>query len=225
MRLSIVIPTFQEAAEIEAAIVSARAVADEVIVVDAASPDGTAELARAAGARVVVSGKGRGQQLVLGARAASGDVLMFLHADARVPIEARAAIEKSLADPAVVGGNFYLRFEPQTRVARLFTWGNDVRRRVLRIYYGDSAIFVRRPVYEAMGGFRPLPIMEDFEFVQRLEQVGVTRYVRDVVTTVSARRFSRSPLRALIVWVLIQSLYSSGVSAARLAPLYRDLRS
>lgn len=224
MRISVIIPTWCERDGIEEAIRAARAVGDEVVVADGGSPDGTAALAARAGARVVFAPKGRGAQLERGARCATGDVLLFLHADARLPPAARDAIRRALETPAVEGGNFRLRFAPDGVWARLFTWGDDVRRRVFRIYYGDSAIFVRRACHRRLGGFRPLPVMEDYEFVRRLERSCRTVYVRDVVVTASARRFARAPVRTLLVWIAVQSLYSLGVPSDRLARLYRDHR-
>lgn len=223
--ISAVIPTWQEAARIGECVRKAHDVADEVVVVDAASANGTASLARAAGAQVlVVDRKGRGPQLHAGALAARGDVLLFLHADAELGAGARDAIVQSLADPAVVGGNFFLRFWPDGRPARLFGWANDVRRRWLRIYYGDSAIFVRRSAYDALGGFRDLPILEDYELVRRLERHGKTAYVRHVHVLASARRFEARPWRTLLLWIVIQALFMAGVHPNRLARLYADLR-
>jgi rSAM/selenodomain-associated transferase 2 len=222
--LSAIIPAFREVDRIERAVRAAAAIADEVIVVDGGSADGTAECAAAAGARVFTAPKGRGRQLHAGARVACGDTLLFLHADAWLPPSARAAIARALSDDAVAGGNFHLRFAPATPVARLFTWANDARRRWLRIYYGDSGLFVRRAVYERPGGFAPLPILEDYEFVRRLERCERTAYVRDVTVEVSARRFEHAPLRALGAWAAIHALYAAGVPAERLARLYRDTR-
>jgi rSAM/selenodomain-associated transferase 2 len=222
--IAVVIPTWCEAVVIGEAVTAARAVGDEVIVVDAGSPDGTAEIATRAGARVVSAAKGRGLQLHAGALDAKSDVLLFLYADARLPSTARGAILRVLADARLAGGNFYLRFEPASPAARLFTWANDARRRWLDVYYGDSGLFVRRSVYEALGGYRPLPIMEDYDFIRRLECGYPTAYLRRDVVTVSARRFAGKPLRTLLRWALIQSLYSLGVPAGRLATLYADHR-
>ncbi|MDP9149343.1 MAG: glycosyltransferase family 2 protein, partial [Myxococcota bacterium] len=224
MKISVVIPAWNEAASIWAAVESARAFADEVIVADAGSPDGTAERAAAAGAILVVAPKGRGHQLRAGATCASGDVFLFLHADVRLGPGARQAIERALLDLAVVGGNFRVRFEPASFPARVFTVANDVRRRLFRIYYGDSAIFVRATTYATLGGFRALPILEDYEFVRRLEGVGPTVYVRDVAAIASSRRFLDAPVRTLAVWTALQVLFSLGVSADRLARFYADSR-
>lgn len=224
MRISVIIPAWCEAAAIGEAVRRALAVGDEVIVADGGSPDGTASLAQRAGATVVVAPRGRGAQLHRGALEAKGDALLFLHADATLPPEARQAIQTALSEPGAVGGNFHLRFVPETPAARLFTWVNDARRRWLSIYYGDSAIFMRHSAYDQLGGFRQLPLFEDYELVQRLERLGRTVYVSDVSVTVSARRFERAPLRTLLRWGALQALYSAGVPAHVLARHYGDAR-
>ncbi len=224
MKVSVIIPTWNEAASIKEAIAAAHSVADEIIVADAGSPDGTRRLAAEAGAIVVASSKGRGRQLAAGAMAASGDVLLFLHADVRLAPGARAAIDRAFSSDLVVGGNFYLRFDGATFAARLFTLANHLRRRLLRIYYGDSAIFVRASAYASLGGFGALPIFEDYEFVRRLERSGRTAYVRDVVAVASARRFEAAPMRTLLVWTALQVMFSLGVSPDRLSRFYSDAR-
>jgi len=223
-RISIVIPAWREATTIRACVEAALAISEDVLVVDAGGGDETTSLAEAAGARVIqASRKGRGPQLHQGALATAGEILLFLHADVVAEPGARAAIEHALDDRAVIGGNFELRFVPESRVARLFTWVNHVRRG-FGIYYGDSAIFVRREVYEALGGFRDVPILEDYELVRRLEKRGKTAYIRNVRVLASARRFEAHPFRTLLIWVLIQSLFMVGVPPKRLARLYADLR-
>lgn len=224
MRLTVVVPTWLEASRIGGLVTSVRPWAEEVVVADGGSPDGTAEIAAAHGAHVLITPRGRGPQLRAGAAAATGDVLLFLHADVEPRGDPRSSIERALADPDVVGGNFLLRFSPDDGYARLFTWCNDARRRLFRIYYGDSGIFVRRSVYEALGGFPDLPVFEDYELARRMERVGRTAYLRDVELHASARRFAHAPLRTLGIWILMQTLYSGGVPAERLARLYADIR-
>ena len=222
--ISVVVPTWCEAVEIASCVACAQAIGDEVVVADANSPDGTATIAERAGARVVQARRGRGLQLHAGAAAARGNVLLFLHADTRLPPEARAAVLDVLKDDRIEGGNFRLCFLPATPLARIFDALYDLRRRALAIYYGDSALFVRRAVYEALGGFRPLPLLEDYEFIRRLERRGRTRYVRAIAAATSSRRYARRPARTLLAWVVVQALYSLGVSPHRLIRLYSDVR-
>jgi len=224
VQLSIIIPTWCEAAAIADTISAARACADEIIVVDAGGDDGTEDVARGAGATVVRGAmKGRGPQMDAGARAASGDVLLFLHADARLPPGARSAMESALADPDIGGGNFGLRFVPRTMLGDVFGAVNFVRR-FAGIYYGDSAIFVRREVYAELGGFRPLPLFEDYEFARRLERSKKTCFLWRVPVEVSDRRYAHQPLRTVAIWAALQALYSAGASPEWLARFYADIR-
>lgn len=225
--ISVIIPAWCEAECIEQSVEGASRIGDEVIVADGGSPDDTAGIAASSGARVVIAPKGRGAQLRAGALAARGDVYLFLHADARLGPAARPAILSALQDPAIVGGNFLLAFEGERWFSRLFTAANDWRRRLFRVYYGDSALFVRRGVYERLGGFEPLPIFEDYEFIRRLEQSarGKTAYLREPRVYVSARRFERAPLATLGTWAALHALYSfANVHPTRLAALYHDVR-
>lgn len=224
LRISAVVPTWREAAVIADTVAACRQIADETIVADADSPDATATLAAAAGARVITSPRGRGPQQNAGARAATGDVLLFVHADTLLPPQARPAIVAALADPAIVGGNFKIVFSPATRAARVYSLANHLRRRALHIYYGDSCIFVRRAVFDRLGGFADLPIFEDHEFVRRLEAAGRTHYETGVLATTSSRRFLTRPLRTLGIWAALQAAYTLGVPAARLARMYEDIR-
>jgi hypothetical protein len=159
-----------------------------------------------------------------GATAARGEVLLFLHADARLPPSARGAILGALADPRVVGGNFRVRFEPPTAWSRFFSLGYDRWRRWVGLFYGDSGIFVRRAVHDRLGGFPAVPVMEDHAFARHLGRVGQTAYVRDPDVRVSGRRYSRAPLRTLALWLGLHGLYHLGVPPERLARIYRDVR-
>src|SRR5579872_7983 len=188
--VSVIVPTLNE----ETALVPTLGAlarlrgAVEVIVVDGGSDDGTEGLARAHGVRVLTAQRGRGVQMHVGARAARGGVLWFLHADTLVPADAAEKIVAALRNPAVVGGYFRLRFDGRgaarflTFLQPFFSW--------LGLVYGDSAIFVRRADYERARGFRPWPLFEDLDLVQRLRRRG--RMVRLPVTVVtSARRFAK----------------------------------
>src|SRR5438270_296021 len=138
-------------------------------------------------ARVIQSARGRGVQLHAGACASTGDVLWFLHADTRAPVDAAERIAAALGEHAVGGGNFALTFDGDTRPARVLTRAYPHFRK-LGLCYGDSGIFIRRGVYEAIGGFEPYPIFEDLDLIKRLRKRG--RFVHlDCALTTSSRRF------------------------------------
>jgi glycosyltransferase involved in cell wall biosynthesis len=215
---------WQEARLIADAVAWAKAIGDEVIVVDAGSPDGTAGEAEKAGAIVLQAEKGRGPQLRAGAARATGEVLLFLHADVRIAASARDAIFDALADPKVPGGGFYIRFLPASWFTRVLEPGNSLRRRITRRYYGDTGIFCRAEVYRALHGHRPWAVMHDYEFSSRLEGRGRGAYIEEPCVWASARRFRGRELRTFLTWLTVQTLYRFGVSPYRLSRLYPDVR-
>jgi rSAM/selenodomain-associated transferase 2 len=197
----------------------------EAVVVDGGSADASAAIARrhASEPTVCQSEAGRARQMNTGATASTGDVLLFLHADTRLPADAYARIVDALRDPAVQGGNFALGFDGEDRFSRVLGRWYAVQRRA-GIYYGDSAPFVRREVFDHLGGFRPLPIMEDYDFVRRLEKRGRTACLPGPAVT-SARRWQALGWpRTVFSWVVIRWLFLAGVSPERLARLYPHAR-
>jgi rSAM/selenodomain-associated transferase 2 len=225
--ISIVIPVLDEASALPGLLDELCGLEGqfELIVADGGSSDGTPTLAadHRSRPRVVRTERGRSHQMNAGARAATGDVLMFLHADTRLPAEAHARITSALADPAVLGGNFALRFDGGDRFSHILGAWYAFQRRT-GIYYGDSAIWLRASAFEQLGGFRELPIMEDYDLVRRLERAGRTACLPGPAVT-SARRWQHQSLpRTIASWVLIRWLYLAGVPAARLARLYPHIR-
>jgi rSAM/selenodomain-associated transferase 2 len=225
MRLSIVVPALDEAGQIAATLASARAPrVAEVFVVDGGSGDDTAARARAAGATVLAAARGRARQMNAGAAAASGDVLLFLHADTRLPAGFDAAVETALADPTVVGGRFDLRLEPGSPFLDLTATLINLRSRLTRIATGDQALFVRREVFRDMGGFADLPLMEDVAFTRALKRRGRIACLRARVVT-SSRRWRRDgPLRTVLLMWWLRFLFWCGVPAERLKRRYADTR-
>jgi rSAM/selenodomain-associated transferase 2 len=225
MRLSVIVPAWNEERAIGSLVTRLRELDGhpEVVVADGQSTDGTAERAGEAGATVVRAHRGRGEQMHAGAIACSGDVLWFVHADAEPAAEAPAAIAEALADPKVMAGNFRVVFDGGDTAARRMTWIYPKLRR-LGLCYGDSGFFMRREVYFASGGFRPLPLFEDLDLLRRLRRAG--RFVHlETPIGASSRRFAgRRFYLAWAQWIGLQGLYWAGVSADRLARWYRPVR-
>ncbi len=221
MNISIVTPALNEAGRMSA---RGREIATQLgpcewIVVDGGSGDGTPAAAQAAGARTIAAPRGRGPQLNAGAEAASGEVLLFLHADTALPPGALDAIRSALLDPLLAGGNFTFGFDDDTVGARLLARVYAFKQRVFGVWYGDSAMFVRREAFDAVGGFESFPIMEDLRFVEKLRRVGRTVKL-PLVARSSARRYRGHLLRTVARWSLVFTLYKFGVSPHRLAYLY-----
>jgi len=225
MRLSIVVPALDEAGQIAATLATAQGPhVLEVLVVDGGSRDETAALARRAGATVLTAERGRARQMNAGAAVATGDALLFLHADTRLPPGFDAAIAAALADPAVVGGRFDLRLEPATPFLDLTAALINLRSRLTRIATGDQALFVRRAVFVAMGGFADLPLMEDVAFTRALKRRGGIACLRDRVATSSGRWRRDGPLRTVLLMWWLRFLYWCGVPAEQLKRRYADTR-
>lgn len=191
------------------------------MVVDGGSRDGTIEIARRVpDVTALVSAGGRAVQMNAGARAAHGRVLLFLHADTWLPDGALAAVEDALADPAVVGGRFDVRFDSPRPVLSMIAFFMNLRSRASGISTGDQAIFVRRDVFDGLGGFAEIPLMEDVELTKRLKRRGRVVALRARVTT-AARKWQREgALRTMALMWALRFLYACGVKPARLHRWY-----
>lgn len=224
MKISIIIPTLNEAATLPTTLANPefRARDVEIIVSDGGSTDGTVAIAKTSTARIVEGVAGRGAQLRHGADHASGDVLLFLHADTCLAPGGLAAIRNALADPTVVGGNFRLVFDGDDPFSTWLT-GFYARIRSRGLYYGDSAIFLRRRTYDALGGIRPIALMEDYDLSRRMERAGSSICIDDPAAVTSSRRFKdRRPWKIVLQWLILHGLFALGVSPRRLARLYRS---
>jgi rSAM/selenodomain-associated transferase 2 len=226
--VSVLIPTLDEELELPRLLAELGALPGrwEIVVVDGGSRDATTTLARAhTPAPIVLDARGgRAAQLNAGASVASGDVLLFLHADSRLPVDAYASLAEAWRTPAVAGGNFALRFDGGGAFERVLGAVYRFQRRH-GFYYGDSSVWVRRETFEALGGYREIPIMDDYDFVRRLERgPGRTRCLPGPATTSSRRWRAMGIPRTVLAWFLIRWLYVAGVSPARLVRLYRIVR-
>lgn len=219
MRLSVIIPAFNEELSIKKTIAQAYA-ANEVIVVDCGSSDKTVEAAQKMGAIVLSAPAGRGAQMDVGAKRASGETLLFLHADTTLPPLWRESIKSALSDPKVAGGGFSLKIDGTGASLRLIELGANFRSRILGIIYGDQAIFVRRKAFQEADGFRALPLMEDIDLIRRLKKRYRMVTLNESVLTSPKRWLKGRPILVSITNLLYLSLYYIGLSPKTLYRLY-----
>ncbi len=222
--IGIVVPVYNEAALLAASLDALRRVigSEPVVVVDGDSGDASSEIAARYFPVAHAPAPNRGAQLNLGAARLQTDAILFLHADSRLPAGFQDEVRRALSEPGVAGGCFRLRFDDDHPLLRLYGWLTRLPGRWL--HFGDQAIFVRREIFETMGGFRELPFLEDVDFLRRLRRCGQFRIVAAEVVT-SARRFRR---RGLFLQqlrnVVLVALFEAGVPAERLAAFYPHVR-
>jgi rSAM/selenodomain-associated transferase 2 len=230
MTIAVVIPTLNEERSLPRTLACLAACPlTEIIIVDGGSTDGTLSLAqefcsRTANARLIVSPQGRARQMNEGAKASRSEILLFLHADTQLPAQAGRIIESALAKHRAVGGRFNVRFDSPSAWGRIISSLMNYRSRLTGIATGDQALFVRRHVFELLGGFSEIPLMEDIEFSGRLQQVGRTVALQDTVVTSFRRWETQGPLRTVFLMWTLRFLYWAGVSPHRLARVYRVVR-
>ena len=226
--ISVIIPTLDEAGELPAALESCvtRNLPQELLVVDGGSRDATRELAdlffrehEVAASRFIDSASGRARQMNAGAKVAHGDVLLFLHADTRLPEHGLDAIRAAIRRGAV-WGRFDVQLSGANRLYRLIEWLMNWRSRLTGVTTGDQAMFVRRDAYHIIGGFAPLPLMEDIDLARRLKIFGQPESLRERVVT-SSRRWEQGGIaRTLLRMWILRFLFFVGVSPARLWKWY-----
>ena len=224
----VIIPALNEAATIAATVRSAReAGADEVIVVDGGSRDGTPDAARPFADAVISSPPGRARQMNAGARAARGAVLLFLHADTTMPAGSVGPIRETMEKDGVLGGAFSVRLGVSPG-ASLFRKGAlrltarmiNLRARLFRAYTGDQGIFLRRNVFENLGGYPEVPLMEDVELSRRLTRRGKTVLLPVRITTSARRWEAHGTLRTVLLMWGLRLAYLLGMSPERCARIY-----
>lgn len=222
MDISVIIPALNEEEQIVDAILSVGSEA-EIIVVDGGSSDSTVEVAKQLGVKVVVSKRGRGLQIDEGAKAAGGDVLLFLHADTRLPKGWPVAVMRALRMRGVVGGAFRLRIDSPGLLFRIIEGGANLRSRCLGLIFGDQAIFAKREAFLAIGSLRTLPLMEDVECVKRLKTIGRVKVVDEYVVTSHRRWGDGCALTTTLKNWGILTRYFLGVSPDKLYQRYYKL--
>ena len=194
----------------------------ELIIVDGGSSDNSVCIAEKYGA-VIASERGRAKQLNTGAAAATGDILLFLHADVWLEPGALAAVETALS-AGYIGGGFRQKIDGRSILYRPIERAGDIRGKYLKVFYGDSGIFLARADFEKIGGFPDVPILEEMEFSKCLRKLGKTTLVVPHIH-LSARRWeTRGIIRTTVNNWLITFLYFLRVSPERLAELYQHIR-
>ncbi|MBM4127815.1 MAG: glycosyltransferase [Nitrospira sp.] len=230
MTISVIIPTLNEHG-ILAKTLTHTASLDfhEIIVVDGGSTDLTIPTAQAFCAdtpntQLMTSPQGRARQMNEGAKASRGDVLLFLHADTQLPEDTGQVIRSTFADPTVVGGRFDVRFDSSSLWSRIIGSFMNYRSRLTGIATGDQALFVRRQIFDQLGGFAEIPLMEDIDFTRRLKQAGRIAALTNTVTTSFRRWETQGPLRTILLMWTLRFLYWTGVSPQRLHRFYATIR-
>lgn len=221
--LSVIIPTLNEEQNLVKTL-EGLDVESEKIVVDGGSTDKTTSIAQQAGCEVLTSPPGRGSQMNLGAGTASGNILLFLHADTLLPHGYRQLIEKSLADPRVALGAFSLGFESSERKMRFIAGSANFRSRIFQLPYGDQALFTTAVRFSSLGGFPETEIMEDFIFVRKMRKTGKIAILPESVITSARRWQNMGILRTTLINQLIVTGYLLGIPPSRLARLYQRLK-
>lgn len=233
MRISIIIPVLNEEAVIDDALANASGHAvDEIVVADGGSVDRTREIVLALSSlgiappvKLVAAPRGRASQMNAGARAAQGDIFIFLHADCLLPADAIPAIRSVIEHGASPAGAFDMRIDsPQLR-CRIVSWWANIRSRITGIAYGDQAMFMPKSVFESIGGFADIPLMEDIEICRKLKRLGKISFINKPVLA-SARRFeNRGVVRTVLEdWVRAIRFTLFDADPALLARNYPDER-
>ncbi|HLO85587.1 MAG TPA: TIGR04283 family arsenosugar biosynthesis glycosyltransferase [Nostocaceae cyanobacterium] len=220
--ISIIIPTLNEAGNIKNAIASTQPSTNtEVIVVDGGSTDDTVEITKNCGVKVISSPPGRATQMNTGALAASGEILLFLHADTRLPADFDVMIRTSLQQPGVVAGAFRLQIDAPQWGLRLVEWGVKWRSQLWQMPYGDQAIFITKSIFKQVGCFPQLPIMEDFELIRNLKNIGKITILPASVLT-SARRWQKKGiLQTTLINQIVVLAFFLGVPPVKIRDWYR----
>jgi uncharacterized protein len=219
--LSIVIPTLNEADRIGRLVATLRAPDIQIVVVDGGSWDATPQVAREAGAEVIDAPRGRARQQNAGASRAAGEVLLFLHADTRLPVDFGAQVFERLMDPKVVLGAFRFKTDWDHWAMRWIEWGVQARSVLLHLPYGDQALFMRKAIFDRVGGFPDVPFAEDLLLTRKLAHQGRIELTPGMAVTSSRRWRAAGIWRLTLINYVVALGCLLGISPAWLAPIHR----
>jgi rSAM/selenodomain-associated transferase 2 len=220
-KISIIIPAINEASNIKQTIATTQPSTNiEVIVVDGGSQDDTVAIAESLGVKVISSSPGRALQMNTGAALASGEILLFLHADTLLPVGFDEMIRAALQQPGVIAGAFALRINADLASLRLVEKGVYWRSRFLQMPYGDQAIFITKKVFQQVGDFPELPIMEDFELIRRLKRLGKITVLSVAVVTSARRWLQKGVFKTTLINQVVIIAYLLGIKPVQLRTWY-----
>ena len=222
--ISVIIPILNEAKILEETLTRLQPQLEnhELIIVDGGSTDESVRIAEKYG-KVVFSERGRAKQLNAGAAAATGDILVFLHADVQLESGAFKAVESTLSS-GYVGGGFLQKIDGKNLLYRIIEITANMRGKFLKVFYGDSGIYVRRDGFQHIDGFPDVPIMEEMGFSKALRKLGKTKMIKPRIH-ISARRWEKNGIvRTTVINWFITLLYFMGFSLDRIEALYQDIR-
>jgi len=224
-RVAVVVPVFNEERVLPSLVEQLQRLnVDEIVIVDGGSSDGSLDLLQQSGLRWITSEPGRALQMNAGSRVSSSEILLFIHADTVIDSSQISKLRDAMSDVAVAGGRFDVQLSGNRFSFQVIAWFINLRSRLSRINSGDQCQFVRRSVFDQLGGFPDQPLMEDIEFSKRLKRVGRVICLRDRVTTSSRRWENNGVVRTVWLMWKLRLLYWSGVSPEKLAHIYRDAR-
>ena len=227
MRYSIIMPVLNEEAVLERYLLPLTQQCAhhdyELLIVDGGSTDATVTIAKCYGT-VIHSARGRATQMNCGAKAAQGDILLFLHADTLLPDNAFDAIEQVFTSSKVVAGAFRLCFNCDKPLYKLVAFATNLRSHITNVFTGDQAYFIRAESFRAVGGYPEQPLMEDLEIMARLRTIGGVALLPHYVTTSARRHEKIGLLRSVLFMWYLRTLYAFGTSPSRLQQMYLDIR-
>jgi rSAM/selenodomain-associated transferase 2 len=225
LKVSIIIPTLNEESVLESTLAQIQHLSPhELIISDGGSTDDTCKIANSLGHRVITGATGRAQQMNAGASEATGDLLLFLHADNRLEPESYHKMLESMENPKWIGGAFSLCIESGKWSLKLITLLANIRSRYFGLAYGDQGFFVRKEIFQNMGGFSQLPICEDLDFYRRLKKMGCVILLKEKAHTSARRWIKEGIIFTTARNILIAFLFGLGFPPRILTKWYLAIR-